>query len=56
MTLSKWFDYGFILFGILLQVICYLFSKMRETVAANNLQDMSLDEINAIIAEVRNEK
>lgn len=27
MAKSKWFDYGFILFGILLQVICYLFTK-----------------------------
>ena len=27
MSKSKWFDYGFILFGILLQVICYLFTK-----------------------------
>ena len=27
MAKSKWFDYGFILFGVLLQVICYLFTK-----------------------------
>ena len=27
MTKSKYFDYGFILFGVLLQVICFLFTK-----------------------------
>jgi nicotinamide mononucleotide transporter PnuC len=27
MIKSKYFDYGFILFGVLLQVICFLFTK-----------------------------
>lgn len=32
------------------------FESMRKTAAENGLQDMSLDEINAIIKEVRDEK
>ena len=27
MIKSKWFDYGFMLFGVLLQIVCYLFTR-----------------------------
>lgn len=27
MTKSKWFDYGFMLFGVLLQIICFIFTQ-----------------------------